>query len=242
MAVRSRTDFIVLHVSATPPSRDIGAAEINAMHKAKGWKGIGYHFVMRRGGVIETGRAVNQVGAHVEGWNSVSIGICLVGGIDEHGRAQDNRTDAQNAALLSFLPGLLKSYPHAKICGHRDLSPDRNGNGRVDRDEFLKECPCFDVIPWARAHGLPAADIKGYWDQAAPALATLEPPDSRKVYLQKLLVRAGYDIGPIDGHIGPRTAKAIMMFQYWAGLPQSGTFDPKTVQLLRERFEQAPAA
>lgn len=237
MAVRIRTDLIVLHVSATPPSRDIGAAEIDAMHKAKGWQGIGYHFVIRRNGKVETGRAANQIGAHVAGWNSVSLGVSLVGGVDDHGRPQDNRTAEQNATLLAFLPKLIADYRHAKICGHRDLSPDRNRNGRVDQDEFIKACPCFDAIPWARSHGLPAADIRGYWDQKAPELASLAPPDERNVYLQKLLSRAGYAFGPIDGQIGPRTMEAIRIFQKWAGLPETGDFDGLTVQLLRDRFE-----
>ena len=233
MAVRIKTDLIVIHVSATPPSRDIGAAEIDAMHKAEGWNGIGYHYVIRRNGEVEAGRPIDQVGAHVGGWNSVSIGICLVGGINANGIPQDNRTPEQTSALVGLLRDLLKTFKTAKICGHRDLSPDKNRNGRVDQSEFIKACPCFDAIPWARANGLPAADIRGYWDQKAPAIETIKAPDARKVYLQRLLAGAGFTFGPIDGQIGPRTMDAIKAFQRRAGLPETGDFDAATVKRLR---------
>ena len=38
---------------------------------------------------------------------------------------------------------------HAKgfnrVCGHRDLSPDLNGNGEIEPEEWIKQCPCFEV-------------------------------------------------------------------------------------------------
>lgn len=241
MAIRSRTDFIVVHVSATPPSMFIGAKEINAMHKAKGWAGIGYAYVIRRNGKVEKGRPDNQVGAHVEGWNSVSLGICVVGGVDANGHAENNMTVAQQPALEELIRSLLQKYRHAKVCGHRDLSPDRDGDGVIEPHEFIKQCPCFDAIPWARAKGLPAANIRGYWDQRAPAIAELTPPDERNVYLQKLLARAGYAFGAIDGHVGKRTAAAIRQFQRWEQLPETGLFDTATVAFLRARFERVAA-
>ncbi len=241
MAIRSRTDLIVLHVSATPPSLDIGAREIDGMHKARGWKGIGYAYVIRRNGAVEKGRPDNQVGAHVEGWNSVSLGICVVGGVDARGKAENNGTPEQYAALERLLQDLLKRYPHAAVCGHRDLSPDGDRDGVIEPHEFIKECPCFDAIPWARSKGLPAAKIRGYWDHGAPPIGALTPPDARTVYLQRLLARAGYAFGPIDGLIGKRTIAAIRQFQLWCGLPQSGKFDEATVARLRARFEQKVA-
>jgi len=242
MAIRSRTDLLVVHVTATPSSRDIGAKEVDAMHRAKGWKGIGYHFVIRRDGTVETGRAINQIGAHVEGWNSVSVGVSLVGGVDERGSPQDNRTPHQTASLISLLKDLQARYPHALVCGHRDLSPDRDRDGVIEPDEFIKACPCFDAIAWARANGLRPANIRGYWDQRAPQIEALAAPDARTAYLQKLLARAGYAFGPIDGHLGKRTKAAIEQFQIWAGLKVTGTFDEQTVQHLRRRFEHKVAA
>ena len=40
---------------------------------------------------------------------------------------------------------LLVDYPGCKVCGHRDLSPDLNGNGEIEPEEWVKQCPCFDV-------------------------------------------------------------------------------------------------
>ncbi len=241
MAIRARTDLIVVHVTATPPGQDIGAREVDAMHRAKGWSGIGYHFVIRRDGKVETGRAVNQVGAHVEGWNSVSIGVSLVGGVDAKGRPEDNATPAQKLSLKQLLGELSKRYVHARICGHRDLSKDLDGDGVVEPNEFVKACPCFDAIPWARSKGLPAAAIRGVWDQAAPSIHELAAPDARNVYLQRLLARAGYAFGPIDGLIGKRTKAAIEQYQSWAQLPVTGRFDEATAGRLRAQFEKAAA-
>lgn len=242
MAVRSRTDFLVVHVTATPPSRDIGPREVDAMHRAKGWSGIGYHFVIRRSGKVESGRPVNQVGAHVAGWNSVSLGVSLVGGVDEKGRPQDNRTAEQTLALKQLLAELAKKYPHAKICGHRDLSPDKDGDGIIEPHEHIKACPCFDAIPWAAENGLPAAAIRGVWNAVAPSIHELAAPDARNAYLQTLLARAGYAFGPIDGVVGKRTRNAIEQFQRWEGLPLSGRFDDVTAGRLRSKFEPAAGA
>lgn len=243
MASRKRTDFIVLHVSATKPSWKGGAKEIDAMHKARGWAGIGYHEVILPDGTVQPGRPANDIGAGVAGFNSISYHICLIGGLDAGGSPTDTRTRAQSESLIERLKLLTKKYPNARICGHRDLSPDRDGDGVIEPHEHLKACPCFDAIPWAKAHGLPAADIKGVWDKYPPD-AEINPhltepagPDARNAYLQRLLARAGYEFGAIDGIVGPKTKAAIKRFQAAAGLKQSGVFDEPTVARLRAMFE-----
>lgn len=75
-----------------------------------------------------------------------SIGICYEGGLDAQGRACDTRTPAPKRALLELLTDLHRRYPMALILGHRDLSPDLNGNGLIEPNEYLKQCPCFDVM------------------------------------------------------------------------------------------------
>lgn len=85
----------VSHCAATKPDMDIGAAEITRWHKAKGYFTIGYHYVIRRNGKIENGRPIEQPGAHAQGHNAESIGICMAGGIDENGKPQCNYTAAQ---------------------------------------------------------------------------------------------------------------------------------------------------
>ncbi len=238
MSIRRTTKIIVVHVTATPPSADIGAREVDAMHKARGWSGIGYHFIIRRDGRVEHGRAENAIGAHVAGFNSNSLGVSMVGGVDAHGQPENNATPAQWAALEALLRDLVKKYPAARICGHRDLSPDRDHDGIIEPWEHMKACPCFDAIPWAASKGLPVMPIKGVWTEATAAtLPSPSSPDGRDLYLQKLLSRAGYEFGALDGIVGPKTGAAIKRFQLAAGLPQTGEFDQDTVKRLRSMFE-----
>lgn len=147
---RSTTELIVIHSSATKADLDIGVREIDQWHRKRGFVKVGYHFVIRRNGVIENGRDIGDVGAHAVGHNSTSIGICLVGGLDPNGKAANNYSRDQWTALKSLLTNLGNRYPTARIVGHRDLSPDKNGNGIIEPSERLKECPCFDVSDWLK--------------------------------------------------------------------------------------------
>ncbi len=142
--------MITVHCSATQPAADIGAAEIRKWHKDKGWSDIGYHAVIRRNGSVEAGRPEWKVGAHVAGHNTDNLGVCLVGGINPQGKAENNFTPEQMAALRQVLQGWMKKYsiPAGKVMGHRDWSPDKNGDGKITPNEFMKDCPCFDVRSW----------------------------------------------------------------------------------------------
>lgn len=143
-----KINLIVVHCSATPEGRDVTAADINKMHIARGFKKIGYHYVVRLDGTVETGRKENEIGAHAKGYNANSIGVCYVGGLASDGKTpMDTRTPAQKSALKKLLHTLKQRYPDARIVGHRDLSPDTNHNGKVDKWEWIKACPCFDAIP-----------------------------------------------------------------------------------------------
>lgn len=146
--MRRQTNYIVVHCSATKGSMDIGSDEIDQWHKNRGWRGIGYHCVIRRGGRVEFGRHFDESGAHVKGHNFQSVGVCLVGGLSEDGQAEDNFTDAQFSSLFDVLQTLKKAYPDAEVLGHRDLSPDVDGDGVVEQHEWIKDCPCFDVRSW----------------------------------------------------------------------------------------------
>ena len=74
-----------------------------------------------------------------------SIGICYEGGLDSKGRPKDTRTEWQKHSLRVLVLTLLKDYPECRVCGHRDLSPDRNENGEIEPEEWVKACPCFDA-------------------------------------------------------------------------------------------------
>ncbi len=148
MSKLNSVKYLVVHCAATPPSRDLGVAEIRAMHKQRGFNDVGYHYVIRRDGRVEKGRADSVVGAHVQGFNSVSLGICMVGGINAKGWSENNFTPEQFAALRQLLMTLKAKYTTAEILGHRDLSPDKNRDGKISRNEWMKDCPCFDVRDW----------------------------------------------------------------------------------------------
>lgn len=163
--IRPRTDFIVIHCSATQAKWDGGAADIDTMHRKQGWDGIGYHFVIRRDGRIEVGEDLKKTGAHVQNWNSVSVGICMVGGLSATGKGENNFTAEQWASLKRQIQFLRCTYPEAKLVGHRDLSPDKNGDGVIRRDEWLKECPCFSVTDWEKGGMAP---IMGSTENAVP--------------------------------------------------------------------------
>ncbi|MBD1552266.1 lysozyme [Pseudomonas sp. C2L12B] len=151
LTARTRTSLVVVHCSATGPHADIGAHDINAWHLKRGWAGIGYHYVIRRDGKLENGRPEHAIGAHAAGHNAVSVGVCLVGGVDAAGKPHANYTEAQLACLRRLLAELHSRYPAARILGHRDLSPDTNSDGVVSANEFVKACPCFDVAQWLAA-------------------------------------------------------------------------------------------
>ena len=139
-------DTIIIHCSATRAGQDFTAADIDRWHRARGFRSIGYHFVIRLDGTIEPGRDVSLDGAHCTGWNRRSIGICYVGGLDKEGRPADTRTEAQREALIRLVEDLRLVYSDIRlVIGHRDTSPDRNGDGIISPNEFIKMCPCFDV-------------------------------------------------------------------------------------------------
>ncbi|WP_241033729.1 N-acetylmuramoyl-L-alanine amidase [Vibrio maerlii] len=114
--------FITVHCSATCASQDIGVEEIRQWHKAKGWRDVGYHFVIRRSGEVEIGRPLNQTGAHVKGHNTGNIGICVVGGVDANHQPEDNFTLAQRKALFGLIGELQQRFEISddNVKGHKD--------------------------------------------------------------------------------------------------------------------------
>ena len=123
---------IIVHCSATPEGKDFSVADITRWHKARGFRTIGYHFVIYRDGSIHAGRPLEEAGAHCVGHNRHSIGICYIGGCASDGKTpKDTRTEAQKAALLSLLKRLKENYPNATIHGHRDFA--------------AKACPSYDA-------------------------------------------------------------------------------------------------
>lgn len=177
MSTRS-INLIVIHCSATPSGRSIGADParvIDGWHKARGFRrspnvtrarhltSIGYHAVIDVNGKCFEGRSGDEVGAHAAQFNAHSLGICLVGGVEREGRYTPAQWEALADLVQLYAAGrgipLQRARRVAKatspgysmvagICGHRDLSPDKNGTGLVEPFEWLKTCPGFDVGAW----------------------------------------------------------------------------------------------
>lgn len=139
---RKVTNYIVIHCSATRPSQDIDAKEIDHWHRSRGFLKIGYHFVIKRDGTVETGRDLEAVGAHVKTLNRESIGICMVGGVTEkdHTVPENNFTEDQWVSLYTLVQDMMGEYPMAKVIGHNEVSS--------------KACPSFDVQDWLVNNGL----------------------------------------------------------------------------------------
>lgn len=135
--------YIAVHCTAG--SQHTTIKELQQEFRRKGWKNPGYHYVVAADGTITQLLDEDKVSNGVKGYNNVLINVAYIGGIDAEGKLIDNRTDAQKASLVGLLGVLRKKYPTATIQGHRDFSPDRNHNGRIEPSEFIKACPCFDA-------------------------------------------------------------------------------------------------
>jgi hypothetical protein len=138
---------IVVHCTATRPdwwatrSTAQKVDEVRRWHvEDRGWKDIGYHFLIDRNGKVATGRPLERVGAHVIGHNQGTIGVALFGG---HGGATtdafaDHFTPEQDAALRNLLMDLQTRFPAiTKISGHHEYA--------------AKACPCFGVSAWLKS-------------------------------------------------------------------------------------------
>src|SRR5690606_4621827 len=133
----TKITHIVVHYSATYADQNLTVKDIDKMHRDRGWQMVGYHYVIRRDGVVEQGRPESMVGAHVGGQNTGKIGICCIGGLERAtgpNKGVDNRTPQQIESLIKLIRDLHKRYPGAKVVGHRDLAPT--------------QCPGFDVQAW----------------------------------------------------------------------------------------------
>jgi N-acetyl-anhydromuramyl-L-alanine amidase AmpD len=118
--------MIILHTSDSPDTLDVGVREVREWHvKGRGWKDVGYHYVIRRNGAIEDGRPVDQRGAHCEGKNAESIGICWIG--------RDRMTEVQRESMYELVSDLLDEFglKSKDVYGHREFNAG-------------KTCPNFD--------------------------------------------------------------------------------------------------
>lgn len=211
--MRKKTDYIVIHCSDTPPSMDIGAKEIDRWHRSKGWFRIGYHFVIRRDGSVELGRELNEVGAHTLHYNDRSVGVCLVGGMQEATKKPENNfTQAQWETLDKLIGELEQQFPQAKVLGHRDLNRGR-------------DCPCFNVQGWITQRARPTQQDQTY----RPLVYSVLKQGARGPLVRSLQAKLNrwYPIA-VDGLFGLETKNAVQAFQRKERLIDDGIVGPRT--------------
>ena len=132
---------IIVHHSASPP---VSLERIDEWHRERGFNEVGYHFVIEAGGVVRLGRALGKTGAHCKGYNTGSIGVCVVGSF-ENG---DPVPAEQWAALVLLVADLLRQYglTVSNVFGHTELGSTL--------------CPGFDpgLLREALSNGRPGSD------------------------------------------------------------------------------------
>lgn len=179
-----KIDLVVVHCSATPSGKWLGGMApsqpryttapriIDGWHKARDFKrsadarsrfnwpleSIGYHYVIDIDGRLWTGRHLEEVGAHVVGFNTSSVGICMVGGAEREARYTTEQWEQLALLVRGLTSRLILPLNDHNVVGHRDLSPDRNHNGKVEPTEWLKTCPGFSVGDWIARDLVPAEE------------------------------------------------------------------------------------
>ena len=140
-------NLIIIHCSATEEGKEYSVEDITNWHQARGFRTIGYHFLIHSDGSIdgkaEGCRSIMEIGAHAKGSNRRSIGICYIGGL-RYGKPADTRTAAQINAMRCLVKAI-QSISSSAVVGHRDLSADLNGDGVIQKQEWMKACPSFNV-------------------------------------------------------------------------------------------------
>ena len=138
--------YIVFHCTGAPSTQTVNVI-LDYWKRVKGWTKVGYHHLIEANGTIHDLAPIAETTNGVAGYNANSIHICYIGG----NNWQDTRTPEQKAAMEKLVRKYHSIYPDAKICGHRDFSPDKNKNGIIEPSEYMKFCPAFEVSTWIKS-------------------------------------------------------------------------------------------
>lgn len=160
-------DYLILHTTAGPQNQKVSV--ILNYWKSIGWKYPGYHFMIEKDGRIARLLPIEMVSNGVKGYNHNSIHICTIGGVEiikglndkgkpinVVGKALDNRTEEQKKSQIELLEALTHKFPKAAIRGHRDFSVDKNRDGKIMPNEWMKTCPSYPAREWALSVGFKA--------------------------------------------------------------------------------------
>ena len=124
--------YLVVHCTATPQATTVESIQ-RYWRERLGWLASGYHKIIKANGEVITLAKDEQICNGVAGYNSASLHVSYIGGVDSRGNPLDNRTQGQKDALSQVLYAWREKYPNAQIQGHRDFP-------RVN-----KACPSFDA-------------------------------------------------------------------------------------------------
>ena len=122
-------DRVFIHCSASDNPNHDNVEVIRKWHtdeppQGRGWSDIGYHFFIRKNGIVENGRDLIRTPAAQRGHNRGTIAICV------HGL--ETFTSEQFEALRRLCEGINRSYHYITFHGHNEVNPN-------------KTCPVFDV-------------------------------------------------------------------------------------------------
>lgn len=230
---------VFIHCSASDNPAHDNIATMDLWHRQRGWAGVGYHFFIRKGGLLEIGRDLEKVPAAQEGNNARTIAICL------HGLARDKFTEAQFSTLRALCQQINAAY---------ECDVTFHGHCEVAR----KACPVFDyrAVLGLRSFG----SLPFVYDQAAQRIETPsldgaagleEPPVAHYGVLkigvkggavrdlQARLADLGYFAGALDGDFGERTRAAVLAFQADNHLISDGVFGPASNEALKDAKPRA---
>lgn len=129
--------FIVVHCTATPTNTSIESIKSYWKNNLK-WQNNGYHYIIQRDGTVVQITDELKIANGVAGYNTASIHLSYIGGVDKNDKPLDNRTPAQKEAMFNLIIKLSNKYPQAEIKGHRDFP------------NVHKACPSFDVKQWLK--------------------------------------------------------------------------------------------
>ncbi|GAA0976158.1 N-acetylmuramoyl-L-alanine amidase [Nocardiopsis tropica] len=216
--------------------------QMHAGHRAQGWAGIGYHYLICWHGIVLTGRGLNRVGAHAPGANSSHIGVQFMLG----GSQQPNA--AQLAAFVALGGWLAARSVRASVTGHRDW--------------ISTSCPGGPVYGRVRSGNWGGGSTGGggntpapapkfsYWSVAGVQVPTGSPwllrgmTGTPVLRLQQALLKWRPGILPkhgADGGFGAETEAAVRALQRARGVSLDGVYGTESAAELRRALSSTPA-
>lgn len=219
LSKRAKTSVLVLHHSSAKSS---DAATIHEWHLKNGWAGIGYHFVILKDGTIEEGRPIDKIGAHAQGHNSDSIGVCFEGDFDTE-KTMNSKQLKAGKELIEYIKG---KYPNIKIVCHRDLMATDCPGKYFPLEKLLNKSNSTSKKSGKAYSGVyPKIPFKGYLGYGDHGFTVKQ--------LQVLLNWYGNYNLVVDGYFGSKTEAAVIDYQRKEKLVDDGQFGPKSLNKMK---------